>query len=309
MLRRSLSIVLLLAFMTLLMGPATGEAAELTDEQRAKRVDQLFDRENLVAWCVVPFDAKRRGPEERTVMLRALGLEQLAYDWRAEDVPHFDTEMEMLKKYDVELTGFWHFGGLDANARTILDLLERHEIETTLWVLIGEPEGETDAEKVGKAADTLRPLAEAADAIGCSIGLYNHGGWFGEPRNQVRIIETMDMDNVGIVYNQHHGHHHVDEFAELLELMMPHLICLNLNGMMPDGDQHGQKIWPLGHGELDLELLNVIVESDYDGPIGVLGHTMDDVEQRLLDNLAGLEWLKPQLKGESAGERPTTRTQ
>ncbi|MDD4269390.1 MAG: hypothetical protein PHO07_12155 [Pirellulales bacterium] len=25
----------------------------------------LFDKENLVAWCMVPFDAARRGPEER----------------------------------------------------------------------------------------------------------------------------------------------------------------------------------------------------------------------------------------------------
>ncbi len=35
---------------------------------------------------------------------------------------------------------------------------------------------------------------------------------------------------------------------------------------------------------------------------------MDDVEERLLDNLEGLEWLKAKLKGEEAGPRPTART-
>ena len=27
--------------------------------------DSIFSQDNLVAWCIVPFDAKKRGPEER----------------------------------------------------------------------------------------------------------------------------------------------------------------------------------------------------------------------------------------------------
>ena len=30
---------------------------------------KLFDKHNLVAWCIVPFDAKNRGPSERAEML------------------------------------------------------------------------------------------------------------------------------------------------------------------------------------------------------------------------------------------------
>ena len=37
----------------------------------------------------------------------------------------------------------------------------------------------------------LRPLAEEAGKIGCSLALYNHGGWFGEPENQIAIIERL----------------------------------------------------------------------------------------------------------------------
>src|SRR5207245_2407886 len=44
------------------------------------------------------------------------------------------------------------------------------------------------------------------------------------------------------------------------------------------------------------------------GPIGILGHTMDDAEDRLRDNLDGLDWLLPQLAGKPAGPRPKPRT-
>ncbi len=44
------------------------------------RASDLFARSNLVAWCIVPFDSQKRGPEERAAMLERLGLRRLAYD-------------------------------------------------------------------------------------------------------------------------------------------------------------------------------------------------------------------------------------
>ncbi|MFM8434591.1 MAG: sugar phosphate isomerase/epimerase, partial [Planctomycetia bacterium] len=49
-----------------------GLAAEPVDV--AARANALFRRDNLVAWCIVPFDAKKRGPEERAAMLEKLGF-------------------------------------------------------------------------------------------------------------------------------------------------------------------------------------------------------------------------------------------
>ena len=89
---------------------------------------------------------------------------------------------------------------------------------------------------------------------------------------------------------------------------MPYLVALNLNGMDPGGDRYGRKILPLGQGSRDLELLRLIAASGYRGPIGILGHTMDDAEERLKDNLDGLDWLVPQLEGRPAGPRPHPRT-
>jgi quinoprotein glucose dehydrogenase len=276
---------------------------------------QLFARSNLVAWCIVPFDAKKRGPEERAAMLERLGLRLLAYDYRAEHVPTFDAEMEALKKHRVRLLAWWFPGALKDEARTILDVLRRHEVRGfQLWVTGGgetPPEAAGQTARVAAEAQRLRPIAEAAARLGGSVALYNHGGWFGEPENQIAIIERLraaGLTNVGIVYNQHHGHEHVDRFAALLAQMKPHLLALNLNGMVRGGDRSGKKILPLGQGELDLALLKIIRDSGWHGPIGILNHTDEDAEARLRDNLEGLDWLVAQLDGQPAGPRPKPRS-
>ncbi len=269
----------------------------------------LFARDNLVAWCIVPFDSQKRGPDERVAVLKELGFKKYAYDWRAEHLPTFDHELDLLKKEGIELTSVWFPAGLNDEAKTILGLLEKHGIKTQLWITMGDPApGKSDEEKAEAAASAIRPIAEAAGKIGCRVSLYNHGGWFGEPENQLKVISKIGKDNVGIVYNLHHGHDHLDRFAKMLDAIIPHLDVLNLNGMDVDGERKGRKILALGEGERDLQLLKTIAASKYTGPIGILGHTGDDMRLRLMDNLDGLEWLRPQVAGKEAGPAPKYRT-
>jgi sugar phosphate isomerase/epimerase len=290
-------------FGLLAMGAASASAAEPSLPGR------LFARENLVAWCIVPFDARDRGPVERAEMLQRLGFERFAYDWRDQHLPTFETEVLELKKHGIELTAVWFPGGLGKEGRLILDTLGKHDVKTQLWVMLVDPApGEDQAGKVRAAVAAITPIAQEAAKIGCRVGLYNHGGWGGEPENQLAVIEAAKLDNVGIVYNLHHGHDHLDRFPQLLEAMLPHLLCLNLNGMVKQGDRIGKKILPLGQGDLDPALLKTIAESGYRGPVGILGHTQDDAEERLQDNLDGLDWLVPQLDGKDAGPKPKPRT-
>ncbi len=270
---------------------------------------KLFERENLVAWCIVPFDAKHRGPEERATMLERMGIRQLAYDWRDEHVPTFDEEVAACGRHGVRIAAWWMSSPeLNQANQRIFDVVRRHGLKLQFWVMMPDPAAPDQEGKVRAAAAALRPFAEEAAKLACQVGLYNHGGWFGEPENQLAIIEELKMPNVGIVYNQHHGHAHVERFAELLQKMKPRLLALNLNGMDRDGEAKGEKIVPLGAGELDLELLRVIVASGYDGPIGILNHTELDAEARLLDNLDGLDWLVKQLDGGDAGPPPAYRS-
>jgi len=276
----------------------------------ARAVDppkDILAADNLVAWCIVPFDAKKRTPTERVEMLQKLGFKKYAYDWRAEHLPTFDEEVGLLKKAGIELTAVWFPANLGDDAKKLLAVIEKHKVTPQLWMMFGEPAGTDKAAKVEAAAKALRPVAEAADKLGCKLALYNHGGWGGEPENQIAVIEALKLKNVGIVYNQHHGHDHLDRFPAMLKAMQPHLLALNLNGMVAKGDKDGKKILPLGAGDLDVKLLTTIRDSGYTGVIGILGHTNDDAAERLADNLDGLTWLKAKLAGNSPA-RPKYRT-
>ena len=261
----------------------------------------LFAKSNLVAWCIVPFDAKKRGPEERAAMLERLGIHRFAYDYRSEHIPTFDAEMDALKRHHIELTAWWFPTVLNDEAKLILDVLRRHKLSPQLWVMGGGGSARTPAEQeknVEAEARRLRPIAEAAAKIGSKVALYNHGGWFGEPTNQLAIIARLRADgltNVGIVYNLHHGHEHLDRLPTLLAQMKPHLLAFNLNGMVRDGEKAGKKILPVGQGDLDVKILRMLHDSGWRGPVGILNHTDADAETRLRENLDGLNALLPRL--------------
>jgi sugar phosphate isomerase/epimerase len=259
--------------------------------------DELLAPERLHAWCVVPFDARRRGPEARAAMLPELGIRRLAYDWRAEHVPTFDAEVAALRAHGVELVAWWFPPQTDGVARVILDCLRRHDLRIQLWVSLGDPApGAPAEEKIAAAAARLAPLADAAAEIGCTLGLYNHGGWFGEPENQLRVLRALNRPQVGLVYNFHHGHAHLDRFPAMWEAMRPHVLAVNLNGMERPGDTRGRKILTLGEGTEEVRMLRVIRDSGWRGPIGLLDHRMEtDSAETLRAELAGLQRVREKL--------------
>lgn len=251
-----------------------------------------FDQKNLTAWCIVPFDAKKRGPAERVEVLKRQGFTRYVYDWRAEHLPTFDVEVGLLKKAGIKLQGVWFPAGVGKDGETILAVLKKHEIKTELWVMLPQPDDKlSQDDKVKVTAEVVAKLAKTAAEQGHTVGLYNHGGWTGEPDNLLAVRKAAGAENVGIVYNLHHGHDRLDKFADDLKAMKPYLYCLNLNGMEADGEKKGHKILCIGDGDDDGKLLKIIRESKYTGPIGILGHTDDDAEERLADNLNGLACL------------------
>ncbi|MDB4864404.1 plastocyanin/azurin family copper-binding protein [Pirellulaceae bacterium] len=270
------------------------------------KAQDIFARNNLVAWCIVPFDGKKRGPAERAAMCAKLGLKKIAYDWRQEHVATFEQEILEYKKHGLNYFAFW-----DVHEEAF-KLFEKYKLSPQVWYMIPPPGKGTQEQRIKQAAEACLPTIAQAKKIGSKVGLYNHGGWAGDPPNMVAVCKYLKehhkIDNVGIVYNQHHCHPRVDLFEKDLKAMLPHLLCLNLNGTTREGDKKGMKILPLGEGELDLSLLKIIRSSGYSGPIGIIGHTQDDVELRLRDNLNGLEWLRPQLDGKPATPKPTPVT-
>ncbi len=108
----------------------------------------VFARDNLLAWCIVPFDARKRGPQERAAMLQRLGIGALAYDWRDQHIERFDEELCQLRDHGVEMTAFWLSGSYpldeqgvweDPHLRAALEFVERNDLKIEMWkMLVGE---------------------------------------------------------------------------------------------------------------------------------------------------------------------------
>ena len=274
-----------------LIGVSSGVLPAAAGEKKAEQTN--FHRDQLVAWCIVPFDAKQRGPEARAIMVRGLGMTRVAYDWRDVHVPTFEEEILQYKKHEIEFFAFW--GWHDA----FEPLIAKHGIHPQIWMMFGAPQEGTEEEKIKAAAESLLPLVEKTRKYNLKLALYNHGGWSGEPKNMVAVCEYLRKnhkgDHVGIVYNLHHGHEHIADFAEQLALLQPYLLCLNLNGM---NDNAQPKILPIGQGQHDVEMIGMIRKSGYTGPIGIIDHREQGVihlfntgrTRALLQSLEILGW-------------------
>lgn len=263
-------------------------------------VPPLWARDNLFVWCIVPFDAKKRTPEQRAEMVKKLGIKKIAYDWRAEHVPQFEAEILAYQKHGLEFFTFW---GIHDSA---LELFPKYGLHPQIWNTVPSPAADTEEERVKKAALQLLPAVEKAKKIGSQFGLYNHGGWGGEPANMVAVCEYLrknhGADHVGIVYNFHHGHGHIAKFKELWAMMQPYLLAVNLNGMEPGGDKKGRKILHLAEGDQELEMMRIIQQSGWQGPVGIIDHRPEtDSEVTLRNNLRGFDWLVAELQKPGAG--------
>ncbi len=256
----------------------------------------VFAKSNLVAWCIVPFDAANRNCQQRAEMLQRLGIRRFAYDWREQHVPTFEQEIVELKKRSIEYFAFWAFHP------DIVPLVSNHHITPQFWVMIPAAAGANQDARVEAAAKELKAMVDKTRELGCKLGLYNHGGWGGEPANMVAVVERLrregNAEHVGVVYNFHHGHGHIGDFPQVLNAMKPYLLCLNLNGM---NDGANPLILPIGAGRHERAMMEAVKRSGYAGPIGILGHRENvDAEVSLKQNLDGMKKVLKEIGDEAA---------
>jgi len=303
MIRHSLSLLrrrVPLACLMLLALPAGLPAAPATPSP-------IFARTNLTAWCVVPFDAKTRGSVERAEMLHRLGFQHFAYDWREKDVASFDAEIEAVTARHIHLAAWWFpTDAADPHARSILEAIGRHGVHPQLWVMGGGPETHSEAEQTSRvAAEATRIAAIVALAApsGCAVELYNHNGWFGKPDNELAVIAELarrGLRGVGMVYNFSHGHADMADFPAVWRRMQPAVVAVNVTGMVAD-----ERLIPPSQGDRELAMLRTIVESGWQGPVGLIAEQGGDAEVTLGRGLRGLDWLARELAAPgSGGERP-----
>ena len=270
----------------------------------------VFDRSNLVAWNIIPYDSMHRTPIERAEMLKRLGISRIGIDWRAKDIPNFDKEIKTLRENQITIQGFWVRGDMypekdkpasaDGSLAVVFSALQRNGLRTQIWdpfdadqefMSLPEPA------RLTRAVEAVRYVATRAQDIHCTVAIYAHGGWMGEPDNELKVLEKLAMPNVGIVYDYEHGRPQMDRFPEFFPRLVPHLSAVILNGMQSDGPP----LITIGDGDRDLRMLKVIRESGYRGPIGIINHDENrDAETGLRLNMEGLKKMLREMGDESA---------
>lgn len=279
----------------LLIAAGTGETRGEGPASREAIRSPLFADENLLAWCIVPYDQRERSPAERIALLRELGLRQYVWDWRERHLSTLNQEIEAAREGGVKLRGVWlwiderndRIGALGPANTKVVQTVAAAGLSLEWWVGFHANvfSQATDGERIAKGAAWATYLRDLAAPSQGTIVLYNHGDWFGEPENQIRIIAAAGKERLGMVYNFHHAHAQIDRFGDLLPKMLPHLRAVVINGMRPEGP----KILPVGSGSHERRMLRVLADSGYRGPIGILGHVEDaDVGEVLRRNRDGL---------------------
>src|SRR6202035_1389820 len=91
---------------------------------------------------------------------------------------------------------------------------------------------------------------------------------------------------VGMVYNFSHGHWDIDDFPAKWQRMKPYVVAVNVSGMVKS-----EKLIPPSQGDHELEMLRVIQQSGWVGPIGLIAEQGGDAEVTLGNGLRGVAWL------------------
>ncbi|MEO9510506.1 MAG: hypothetical protein ABJN84_16895 [Flavobacteriaceae bacterium] len=261
--------------------------------------DKNITLDNMYPWCIVAFDSIERSPKERILMLKELGFSKYAFDWRNKDLDEAKNELLMAKENNIEVISVWlwlnakrdSFNVLSPANNRMLEIIKNSNLKTTIWLSFSPNffEGNSQEKSMAIATDMIKLVHKKAIEIDCNVALYNHRGWFGDTKNQIALIKALPQYNLSMVYNFHHAHDYLADFPQIVKKITPYLSAVNLNGMRKEGP----KILPIGEGDWETNMINLLIDAGYSGPWGILGHVENrDVQQVLEQNILGLNTLK-----------------
>ncbi|WP_062205428.1 phosphotransferase [Demequina salsinemoris] len=288
-------------------------------------------RDQLVA-AHLRFDAIDRDAAAHAAMLRGLGLTRVIWDRFDEDPGSRVTALDALRREGIALDGIWaphplpdlgepeyasRFGIVPAGLRSLLDIATRRGLSPDIWAPIafdppGAPAPLSDRGhqvEVERAADHLTPLVRLAHTHRLCVVLTNHGGWAGEPRTMLDIVDALarrGLKNVGIGLQLHHAQHHAADLDETLTMLGDSLVAIVVSGVDAGAELSGRLVLPFGAGSRDRWVSHVLVDSGWNGRVVVHAVGHDDAGARLADSIEGLEWAVARVAGDRS-PKPTQR--
>ena len=156
----------------------------------------------------------------------------------------------------------------------------------TLSVLLrGFPPG--DVQGMESAVKVLRELGDLAAESGLKVSIYHHlNDWTESMLFALEVVKQVDRPNVGVNFNLCHWLK-VDgdkDYRTVLRNNAERIFAVTINGAQTDASAWtGGLIQPLDRGDFDnRELLTVLKEIGYDGPVGLMCYGIpDDTREHL----------------------------
>ncbi|WP_075591187.1 sugar phosphate isomerase/epimerase family protein [Labilibacter marinus] len=264
------------------------------------------NKQEVMPWCIVTFDSLQRSPAARIDMLKEMGFTNYGYEGQGKYLDDMLEEFQLAHENSIEISSvfLWlnakrdSMGKLSPSNKRMFDILSQVEQKPCIWLSFSNNyfKGLSQEQSLNLAVEFIQFIKTKAAKIGCKVALYNHHGWFGNPYNQLEIIEKLANDSLKMVYNFHHAHSYIDEFPEIVKKIKPHLSHVNINGMKNDGHE----ILTVGEGDDEYDMMKVLLEEGYTGSWGILGHMEhEDVQKVLERNIVGFNKLKSKYQMES----------
>lgn len=261
--------------------------------------------ENIAPWCILGFDSLDRTPKQRIDMLKEMGFTKYGFNKGKGHLDEMHEEFKLAKENNIEVTSIFlwlnperdSIGKLSPYNLQLLEQLKEVDYKPSIWVSFSENffEELSQEQSVELSIEMIKFIKAKADELGCELALYNHHGWFGNPYNQLEILEAVGPSAPTIVYNFHHAQEHVDEFPEIAKQIRPHLSYVNISGVTKQGPQ----ILTIGEGDHEFEMIQLLLNEGFTGPWGILGHVKNDDVQKVLErNMNGLQKLASQYNAE-----------
>ena len=260
------------------------------------KVKYHIDVSELRPWCILEFDSLDRTPIQRIEMLKKLGFNSYSYNWRERHLEETIDEFKLANSNGIDITStlVWlnakrdSLGKLSPRNKKMFDNLGIVDKKPTIWLSFSDNffKDKTQKESVEIATEMIRFVKLKVDSIGSELALYNHNGWFGNPYNQLEILNELKDDEISIVYNFHHAQNFISDYSDIIQKLMPYLSQVNINGM----DKEKTKILDVGKGDFEFDMIKELIDNGFEGPWGILGHVKtDDVEAVLKRNLEGVK--------------------
>ena len=182
----------------------------------------------------------------------------------------------------------------DPKLQDAIDALEGRNAILWLFVRSNKIKASSD-EGDPRAVEIIREIADMAAEKGVRVALYPHTGFLVQTvEDAVRVAKKVDRKNVGVTFNLCHwlkvGSKH--DMRSLIEMAMPRLFLVTINGADKGGDNWQQLIQPLGQGTFDVcGFLRTLSECGYNGPLAFQGYGIGgDSRENLTRTMEG--WKK-----------------